>query len=104
LNDSIETTAIKKCFGEHSKNLLVSSTKSMTAHMLGAAGALEALLSVKALNAGIALPTIGLIKEGEGCDLDYVKGKSRPMSTEYALSNSFGFGGHNSSLLIKKGE
>lgn len=104
LNDSIETTAIKKCFGEHSKKLLVSSTKSMTAHMLGAAGALEALLTIKSLNAGIAPPTIGLNKEGEGCDLDYVKGKSRPINTEYALSNSFGFGGHNSALLLKKGE
>jgi 3-oxoacyl-[acyl-carrier-protein] synthase II len=104
LNDIIETNAIKKCFGEHSKKLLVSSTKSMTAHMLGAAGAVEALLTVKALEAGMAPPTIGLIKEGEGCDLDYVKGKARPMNTEYALSNSFGFGGHNSTLLIRKGE
>ena len=103
LNDSIESTAIKKCFGEHSKSLLVSSTKSMTAHMLGAAGALEAVLTIKALQNNIAPPTMGLIKEGEGCDLDYVKGCRRTMNTQYALSNSFGFGGHNSSLLFKKG-
>lgn len=102
LNDVFESRAIEKCFGEHAKKLLVSSTKSMTGHMLGGAGAFEAVLSMCALNAGIAPPTIGLETEGEGCNLDYVKGKARPMDTKYAISNSFGFGGHNSCILLKK--
>lgn len=102
LNDAFESAAIERCFGEHAQNLLVSSTKSMTGHMLGAAGAFEAVLTACALNEGIAPPTIGLETEGEGCNLDYVKGTAKKINTEYGLSNSFGFGGHNSSILIKR--
>ena len=102
LNDVFESTAIEACFGDHAKKLLVNSTKSMTGHMLGAAGAFEALITLCALNAGMAPPTIGLQNEGEGCNLDYVKGKARPMDTEYGVSNSFGFGGHNSCVMLKR--
>ena len=104
LNDATESAAIELCFGEHAKRLLVSSTKSMTGHMLGAAGAFEAVITQLALNEGIAPPTIGLENEGEDCTLDYVKGSARRMDTRYALSNSFGFGGHNSCLVLKKTE
>jgi len=104
LNDECESKAIESCFGEHAKKLLVSSTKSMTGHMLGAAGAFEALMAMMSLNAGIAPPTIGLENESENCSLDYVKGKARKMDTQYALSNSFGFGGHNSCIAFKKQE
>jgi 3-oxoacyl-(acyl-carrier-protein) synthase len=72
--------------------------------MLGAAGAFEAVIAQYALNEGIAPPTIGLETEGEGCNLDYVKGKARPLKARYALSNAFGFGGHNSCLVLKKTE
>jgi len=102
LNDVGESKAIELCFGDHAKKLLVNSTKSMTGHMLGAAGAFEAVMTTMALNKGISPPTIGLENEGEGCNLDYVKGKARKMDTQYGLSNSLGFGGHNSSVLIKK--
>jgi 3-oxoacyl-[acyl-carrier-protein] synthase II len=104
LNDACESAAIEACFGEHAKQLLVSSTKSMTGHMLGAAGAFEAVMALCALNAGIAPPTIGLEEEAEDCRLNYVKGKAQPLGCEYALSNSFGFGGHNSCLVVKKRE
>jgi 3-oxoacyl-[acyl-carrier-protein] synthase II len=104
LNDACESAAIETCFGEHASQLKVSSTKSMTGHMLGAAGAFEAVLSLYALNVGIAPPTIGLEEEAEDCPLNYVKGKAQPLSCEYALSNSFGFGGHNSCLVLKKRE
>ena len=104
LNDACESAAIETCFGEHAKQLLVSSTKSMTGHMLGAAGAFEAVMALYALNAGIAPPTIGLEEEAEDCRLNYVKGKAQPLSCEYALSNSFGFGGHNSCLVLKRRE
>lgn len=104
LNDACESAAIETCFGEHAKELRVSSTKSMTGHMLGAAGAFEAVISLCALNAGVAPPTIGLEKEAEDCRLNYVKGKAQPIACEYALSNSFGFGGHNSCLVLKKAE
>ncbi len=102
LNDVGESAAIELCFGEYAKQLLVSSTKSMTGHMLGAAGAFEAMLTSMALAEGIAPPTIGLETEGEGCNLDYVKGKARKMETKYAISNSFGFGGHNSCVVLGK--
>ena len=102
LNDVFESQAIEKAFGEHAKKLLVSSTKSMTGHMLGAAGAFEAVIAMCAVNEGIAPPTIGLETEGEGCNLDYVKGKAKKIDAKYAISNSFGFGGHNSCLLLKK--
>ncbi len=102
LNDVGESAAIELCFGDHAKQLLVSSTKSMTGHMLGAAGAFEAVITAMALSEGIAPPTIGLETEGEGCNLDYVKGKARKMDTSYAISNSFGFGGHNSCVVLAK--
>lgn len=102
LNDSCESLAIERCFGDHVKKLLVSSTKSMTGHMLGGAGAFEAVITMGALIAGIAPPTIGLETEGENCNLDYVKGKAKKIDTEYAITNSFGFGGHNSCILLKK--
>ena len=104
LNDVMESAAIELCFGDHAKQLLVSSTKSMTGHMLGAAGAFEAVIAQCALNEGIAPPTIGLESEGEGCNLDYVKGQAKKMDAHYALSNSFGFGGHNSCVVLKKTE
>lgn len=102
LNDACESAAVEKCFGEHARHLLVSSTKSMTGHMLGAAGAFEAMIAALAVNQGIAPPTIGLEVEGEGCNLDYVKGKAKRFTAEYAMSNAFGFGGHNSCVVIKK--
>jgi 3-oxoacyl-[acyl-carrier-protein] synthase II len=104
LNDVSESAAIESCFGAHAQHLKVSSTKSMTGHMLGAAGAFEAVLSLLALNAGVAPPTIGLQQEDENCRLNYVKGKAQPIDCDYALSNAFGFGGHNSCLVVKKAE
>lgn len=103
LNDATESLAIESCFGEYAKKLKVSSTKSMTGHMLGAAGAFEAVLSLLALSEGIAPPTIGLEEEDEVCRLNYVKGKAQPLDCDYALSNSFGFGGHNSCLVLGRG-
>ena len=102
LNDVSESLAIEKAFGSHAKRLLVSSTKSMTGHLLGGAGAFETAITMGALNAGMAPPTIGLEVEGEGCNLDYVKGKAKKLDCEYAISNSFGFGGHNSCVLLRK--
>lgn len=104
LNDATESAAIESCFGEYAKALKVSSTKSMTGHMLGAAGAFEAVLSLLALNEGVAPPTIGLQEEDEVCRLNYVKGTAQKLDSDYALSNSFGFGGHNSCLVLKRGE
>ena len=103
LNDATESAAIEACFGAHANALKVSSTKSMTGHMLGAAGAFEAVLSLLALNEGIAPPTIGLEQEDEVCRLNYVKGTAQKLESDYALSNSFGFGGHNSCLVLKRG-
>jgi len=100
--DSIETGAIKTVFGEYAhKGLLVSSTKSMTGHLLGAAGAIEALLCTLALKEGTIPPTINLENPGEGCDLDYIPGKARKAQLEYVMSNSFGFGGTNASIVLK---
>ncbi|HEX2998894.1 MAG TPA: beta-ketoacyl-ACP synthase II [Armatimonadota bacterium] len=102
LNDALETKAILKVFGEHAKNIGVGSTKSMTGHLLGAAGALEAVITAKVIGESFMPPTIGLETEDEVCTLDYIKGKGREKEVECALSNSFGFGGHNGTLLIKK--
>ncbi len=102
--DRVETIAIKRCFGEHAKNLAVSSTKSMTGHLLGAAGGLEAGISVLAVHHQVAPPTINLDCADADCDLDYVPNVKRPMKIEYALSNSFGFGGTNAALLFKRFE
>ena len=103
-NDRIETTAIKRTFGEHAYKLAVSSTKSMTGHLLGAAGGLEAGITALAVLHQAAPPTINLDHPDEGCDLDYVPNTSRAMKIDYALSNSFGFGGTNGSLLFKRYE
>ena len=102
LGDRAETTAIRRAFGAAADTLAVSSTKSMTGHLLGAAGAVEAIFSVLALRDQVAPPTINLHTPGEGCDLDYIPNTARPMSIEYALSNSFGFGGTNGSLIFRR--
>lgn len=102
LNDRIETLAMKKVFGEHAYKLSVSSTKSMTGHLLGAAGGLEAGITVLAIRDQILPPTINYENRDPDCDLDYVPNKARPASVRYALSNSFGFGGTNAALLFKQ--
>ncbi|MFA6409334.1 MAG: beta-ketoacyl-ACP synthase II [Gammaproteobacteria bacterium] len=102
LGDIVEVKAIKKVFGEHAYKLAVSSTKSMTGHLLGAAGSVEAIFSILALRDQIAPPTMNLENPDEGCDLDFVPNKARPMRIDYVLSNSFGFGGTNVSLLFRK--
>ncbi len=102
INDPTETLAIKRCFGEHASRLAISSTKSMTGHLLGAAGGLEAGVSVLALRHQMAPPTANLDNPDPACDLDYVPHEARPLAIEYALSNSFGFGGTNASLLFKR--
>jgi 3-oxoacyl-[acyl-carrier-protein] synthase II len=101
-NDRMETLAIKKVFGEHAAKLAISSTKSMTGHLLGGAGGLEAGITVLALRDQILPPTINLENADPECDLDYVPNQSRPAPVEYALSNSFGFGGTNAALLFKR--
>ena len=101
-NDRIETLAIKRCFGEHARHLAVSSTKSMTGHLLGAAGGVEAGIAALAMREQILPPTINLENPDPDCDLDYVPNVRRPVSMEYALSNSFGFGGTNASLLFRR--
>ncbi len=102
--DALETLAINRCFGAHAKDLAVSSTKSMTGHLLGAAGGLEAGITVLAVYHQIAPPTINLDEPDDNCNLDYVPHHSRPLAITYALSNSFGFGGTNAALLFKKFE
>ncbi|MFT4907864.1 MAG: 3-oxoacyl-[acyl-carrier-protein] synthase II [Oleispira sp.] len=100
--DIAETAAVHGLFGEHANKVAVSSTKSMTGHLLGAAGAVEAIFTIKAITESIAPPTINLDEPGEGCDLDYVPNVARKMNIDAAISNSFGFGGTNGSLLFKK--
>jgi 3-oxoacyl-[acyl-carrier-protein] synthase II len=102
LGDRAETLAIRRAFGAAADKLAVSSTKSMTGHLLGAAGAVEAIFSVLALRDQVAPPTINLHEPGPGCDLDYVPNTARRMPLEYALSNSFGFGGTNGSLIFRR--
>jgi 3-oxoacyl-[acyl-carrier-protein] synthase II len=101
-NDRAETMAIKKVFGDHAKKLAVSSTKSMTGHLLGAAGGLEGAILALAIHNQMAPPTINLDNPDAECDLDYVPHRSRKMEIRYALSNSFGFGGTNGALLFKR--
>ncbi len=100
--DKIETLAIKRCFGEHARTLAISSTKSMTGHLLGAAGGLEAGITVLAVYHQCVPPTINLDQPDPECDLDYVPNVNRPLAVEFALSNSFGFGGTNAALLFKR--
>jgi 3-oxoacyl-[acyl-carrier-protein] synthase II len=102
LGDIAETVAIKRCFGEHARRLVVSSTKSMTGHLLGAAGGVEALFSVLAIHHQIAPPTINIFEQDEQCDLDYAANAARPMQIRAALSNSFGFGGTNATVAFRR--
>jgi 3-oxoacyl-[acyl-carrier-protein] synthase II len=100
--DKVETIAIKRCFGDDAPKIAVSSTKSMTGHLLGAAGGLEAGIAILAVHHQLAPPTINLDCADPECDLDYVANKARPLTIEYALSNSFGFGGTNAALMFKR--
>ncbi len=102
LNDKVETNAIKSVFKEQAKNIPISSTKSMTGHMLGAAGAIEAIACIMALEKGIIPPTINYREPDPDCYLDYVPNKARKVNIDYAISNSLGFGGHNASIIFKK--
>jgi 3-oxoacyl-[acyl-carrier-protein] synthase II len=104
LGDVAETKAIKAVFGEHAHSLAVSSTKSVHGHLLGAAGAIEAAACILAIERGQLPPTINLEHQDPDCDLDYVPNKARKADVKVALSNSFGFGGHNASLVIKAPE
>ncbi len=102
LGDLAETLAMKRAFGDHAYKTMVSSTKSMTGHLLGAAGGVEAIFSVLAIDRGIIPPTINLENPGEGCDLDYVPNVAREKKIDVAMSNGFGFGGTNGTLVFKR--
>lgn len=102
LGDRAETRAIKRAFAEHASKLAVSSTKSMTGHLLGGAGGLEAGITVLAIRDQLAPPTVNLVEPDPECDLDYIPNHARPMEIEYALSNSFGFGGTNGCLIFRR--
>jgi 3-oxoacyl-[acyl-carrier-protein] synthase II len=101
-NDKFETTAIKRAFGEHARRLAVSSTKSMTGHLLGAAGGVEASATALAIHHGLLPPTINYETPDPDCDLDYVPNQARKLDVEYALSNAFGFGGTNATLAFRR--
>ena len=100
--DIAETNAIKNVFGAHANELMVSSTKSMVGHLLGAAGAVEAIFSLLAIRDNVATPTINLDNPDEGCDLDYVAHHAKQKNIDVAVSNSFGFGGTNGTLVFKR--
>jgi 3-oxoacyl-[acyl-carrier-protein] synthase II len=100
--DKAEVAAVKSVFGEHAYTLAVSSTKSMTGHLLGAAGAVEAIFSILALRDQVAPPTINLDNPDEGCTLDFVAHQAKAMALDVVLSNSFGFGGTNGSLVFRR--
>ena len=102
LGDVAETVAVRNCFGDHARKLAVSSTKSMTGHLLGAAGGVEAVFSTLAVHEQVAPPTINLVNPDPQCDLDYVPNTARRMKIDVAISNSFGFGGTNGSLVFRK--
>jgi 3-oxoacyl-[acyl-carrier-protein] synthase II len=102
MNDLYETMAIKSTFGDHAKKVMVSSTKSMTGHLLGAAGGIEAVFSLMTIDKGVVPPTINYQEQDPECDLDYVPNTARDAKVEYAMSNNFGFGGTNASILFKK--
>jgi len=102
LGDLAETTAIKRALGEHAKRTVVNSTKSMTGHLLGGAGGVEAVFSVLALRDQVSPPTINIFNQDPECDLDYCANTARDMKIEYAMSNSFGFGGTNGTLIFKR--
>jgi 3-oxoacyl-(acyl-carrier-protein) synthase len=100
--DELETAAIKTVFGDHAYNVPVSSTKSMTGHLLGAAGGVEAVISVLALDRGVLPPTINMENPDPECDLDYIPNKARQKQADMVMSNSFGFGGTNACLIFKR--
>ena len=102
LNDVFETLAIKKVFGDRASQIPVSSTKSMTGHLLGAAGGIESIVSIQVINQGMIPPTINQEEPDERCDLDYVPNQARKADVKVAMSNSFGFGGHNAVLLFSR--
>lgn len=102
INDKVETLAIKSALGEDAKNVFVSSTKSMTGHLLGAAGAIEAIISIRALEDGFVPATINYVNKDEECDLNLVTNEGKKADIEYAMSNSLGFGGHNGTVIFKK--
>ena len=102
LGDLAETLAIKRALGDHAFKTMVSSTKSMTGHLLGAAGGVEAIFSVLALHNGVIPPTVNLDEPGEGCDLDYVPNTAREAKVDVAVSNGFGFGGTNGTLVFRR--
>lgn len=102
LGDIAETVAVKRCFGDHAKKLVVNSTKSLTGHLLGAAGGIEAIFSALAIHHQIAPPTINIFDQDPQCDLDYVANTARDMKIDVAMSNSFGFGGTNGTLIFRK--
>jgi len=104
LNDAGETSAVKTAFGEASKNIMMSSTKGNTGHLLGAAGGVEAIACIKAIETGLVPPTINYKVKDEECDLDIVPNEPRKAEVKYAMSNSLGFGGHNGSIIFKKYE
>jgi 3-oxoacyl-[acyl-carrier-protein] synthase II len=104
IGDVAETKAIREVFGDHAPRLMVSSTKSMHAHLLGAAGAMEAAACVMAIQRGLVPPTINLERQDPECDLDYVPNRARPARVDVAISNSFGFGGHNATLVLRRPE
>jgi len=101
-NDLTETIAIKNAFGEHAHNLCISSTKSMTGHMVGGCGGVEAMVCIKAMETGIIPPTINYEEPDPECDLDYVPNTAREKKVDVAASNNLGFGGHNAVILFKK--
>ncbi|MEG2642622.1 MAG: beta-ketoacyl-[acyl-carrier-protein] synthase II, partial [Eubacterium sp.] len=104
LNDAGETAAVKAVFGAHAKKLCMSSTKSMTGHLLGATGGVEAIFTTLALRDQFVPPTIGYVHPDPACDLDIVPNAGRPAAFTYALSNNLGFGGHNAVVLFKRWE
>jgi 3-oxoacyl-[acyl-carrier-protein] synthase II len=101
-NDKFETIAIKRVFGDHARRLAVSSTKSMTGHLLGAAGGIEAIATALALHHGILPPTINYEHPDPDCDLDYVPNQARKQEVDVALSNAFGFGGTNATIALRR--
>jgi len=101
-NDRTETHAVKNMFGELAYRIPMSATKSMTGHLLGAAGAIEAIICIQTINQGVIPPTLNLTHPDPDCDLDYVPLKARPAKVNTAISNSFGFGGHNSVLIFRR--
>jgi 3-oxoacyl-[acyl-carrier-protein] synthase II len=104
LNDRCETMAVRKAFGDAAENLVMSSTKSMMGHALGASGGLESILTVEALRKQMAPPTVNYRVQDPDCDLDYAPGQAKAIRGEYAMSNSLGFGGHNASLVFRRTE